>query len=61
MKTLLIHGEGDEVITLTQASDWAEGQDIPIVMLPKASHFFHGKLILLRDTIQRLVPVILDK
>ena len=61
LKTLLIHGEGDEVITLTQASDWAEGQDIPIVMLPKASHFFHGKLILLRDTIQRLVPVILDK
>ena len=61
LKTLLIHGETDEVITLSQASDWAEGQDIPIVMLPKASHFFHGKLILLRDTIQRLAPVILDK
>ena len=59
-KTLLIHGEIDDVVLITQASDWADGQDIPIVMLPKASHFFHGKLIVLRDTIQRLVPVILN-
>lgn len=58
-KTLLIHGEIDDVIRLQQALDWAAPQDIPVVVIPQASHFFHGKLIPLRDTILRFAPVIL--
>lgn len=57
--TLLIHGQIDEVIELDKALLWASEQDIPVVVLPQASHFFHGKLIPLRDTILRLAPALL--
>ncbi|MDO4998156.1 MAG: alpha/beta hydrolase [Neisseria sp.] len=59
-KTLLIHGEKDEVVALQQSLDWAREQDLPIVVLPESSHFFHGKLIPLRDTILRFAPAILS-
>ncbi|UOO83227.1 alpha/beta hydrolase [Uruburuella testudinis] len=52
-KTLLIHGETDDIVPLQNAFRWAAPQDLAVVVLPDASHFFHGKLILLRDTISR--------
>ncbi len=57
--TLLIHGEADDVVCLQKALDWAAPQNLPVVVLPQASHFFHGKLILLRDTVLRFVPAFL--
>jgi uncharacterized protein len=42
--TLLIHGELDEVVALTDVMDWARPQHLPIVVLPEAGHFFHGRL-----------------
>ena len=60
-RTLLIHGEWDEVVKPQQALDWAAGQDIPVILIPQASHFFHGKLIPLRDTIQRFAPAVLQQ
>ena len=42
--TLLIHGEQDEVIPLSNALDWARPQHLPVVVLPEAGHFFHGRL-----------------
>ena len=42
--TLLIHGEEDEVIPLSDALNWARPQHLPIVVLPEAGHFFHGRL-----------------
>ncbi len=42
--SLLIHGEQDEVIPLADALDWARPQHLPIVVLPEAGHFFHGRL-----------------
>ena len=59
-RTLLIHGETDEVVALQQSLDWAAPQDIPVVVLPQAGHFFHGKLIQLRDTVTRFVPAVLN-
>lgn len=59
-KTLLIHGEVDDVVKLQQALDWAAPQDIPVMVIPQASHFFHGKLIPLRETILRFAPAILS-
>lgn len=58
-KTLVIHGEKDEVVRLQQTLDWAASQDLPVIVLPEASHFFHGKLIPLRDTILRFVPAMI--
>jgi uncharacterized protein len=42
--TILIHGEVDDTITLTQVLDWARPLDIPVVVIPGADHFFHRKL-----------------
>lgn len=59
-RTLLIHGETDEVVALQQSLDWAAPQDIPVIVLPQAGHFFHGKLIQLRDAVTRFVPAVLN-
>jgi alpha/beta superfamily hydrolase len=42
--TILIHGELDDTITLAQVFDWARPQDIPVIVIPGADHFFHRKL-----------------
>ena len=42
--TILIHGEVDDTITLTQVLDWARPQDIPVIVIPGADNFFHRKL-----------------
>ena len=42
--TLLIHGELDETIPLQDVFDWARPQDLPVLVIPGADHFFHRKL-----------------
>ncbi len=42
--TLLIHGDQDEVVPLADVLHWARPQQLPIVVLPGAEHFFHGRL-----------------
>jgi len=42
--TLLIHGEMDEVVPLTEMLDWARQQHLHIVLVPEATHYFHGHL-----------------
>lgn len=58
-KTLMIHGADDEVVALAKPLQWAAAQNLPVIVLPESSHFFHGKLIQLRDTINRFVPTVL--
>lgn len=58
-KTLMIHGADDEVVALSKPLQWAAKQDLALIVLPESSHFFHGKLILLRDTLLRFVPTVL--
>ena len=48
MPTLLIHGENDETVALTNVLDWARPQDLPVIVVPGADHFFHGKLHIIR-------------
>lgn len=49
--TLVLHGEHDEVIPLADALDWARPQHLPIVVLPEAGHFFHGRLNQLKQIV----------
>ena len=42
--TILIHGELDDTIPLTHVFDWARPQDLPVIVIPGADHFFHRKL-----------------
>lgn len=51
--TLVIHGELDETVPLANVLDWARPQNLPLVLIPGADHFFHGKLNLIRDQMLR--------
>jgi alpha/beta superfamily hydrolase len=51
--TLVIHGEADDVVPLSAAFDWARPQKLPIVVLPEADHYFHGRLTQLRDIVKK--------
>jgi uncharacterized protein len=42
--TILIHGELDDTIPLSDVLDWARPQDLPVIVIPGADHFFHRKL-----------------
>jgi alpha/beta superfamily hydrolase len=42
--TILIHGENDDTIPVKDVFDWARPQDIPVLVIPGADHFFHRKL-----------------
>jgi alpha/beta superfamily hydrolase len=50
--TLVIHGEMDETVPLAAVLDWARPQELPIVLVPGAEHFFHHKLPLLRSIVE---------
>jgi len=49
--TLLVHGELDEVVPLADVLEWARPLHLPVVVLPEAGHFFHGRLNQLRQIV----------
>lgn len=42
--TILIHGEFDDTIPLANVFEWARPQDISVIVVPGADHFFGRKL-----------------
>lgn len=50
--TLVIHGERDDTVPLAAVLDWARPQDLPVVVVPGADHFFHRKLQVIRRIVQ---------
>lgn len=51
--TVLIHGEADDVVPLSEAMDFARQHELPMVVMPDAGHFFHGRLLVLRRLVQQ--------
>ena len=49
--TILIHGELDETIPLTDVLDWARPQELTVQVVPGADHFFHRRLHCIRNII----------
>ncbi|HWI38248.1 MAG TPA: alpha/beta fold hydrolase [Burkholderiales bacterium] len=49
--TLVIHGENDETVPLATVLDWARPQDLPVILIPGADHFFHRKLQPIRNLV----------
>ncbi|CAM3915356.1 alpha/beta hydrolase [Kerstersia gyiorum] len=47
-RTLLVHGEVDDVVPLAEVFDWLRADGVPVTVVPGAGHFFHGHLITLR-------------
>ncbi len=52
--TILIHGEQDDTIPLVNVFDWARPQDLPVIVIPGAGHFFHRKLHHIKNWITAL-------
>jgi alpha/beta superfamily hydrolase len=50
--TILIHGEEDTTVPLADVLAWAKPQDLPVVVVPGADHFFHRRLAVLRAIVQ---------
>ena len=51
--TLLIHGDDDEVVPFTDVMHWARTHNLPVTVLPSATHFFHGRLLDLEGILLR--------
>jgi len=51
--TLVIHGEVDDTVPLSAVLDWARPQELPVVVIPGADHFFHRKLTGLKQLLVR--------
>ncbi len=51
--TLLIHGDQDQVVPLAHVRAYAEPLGLAVSVVPGADHFFHGRLQLIRDLIER--------
>ena len=53
-QNFLMVAENDEVVSTPDILHWANTQSFQsIITIPEASHFFHGKLLLLRDAIEQ--------
>ena len=50
--TIVIHGELDETAPLANTLRWARPQELPVVVVPGADHFFHRKLHLIKNIIK---------
>jgi alpha/beta superfamily hydrolase len=52
-RTLVVHGEQDDTVPLSDVMDWARPQSLPVTVVPGVGHFFHGQLPLLRGLVVR--------
>ena len=52
-KTLVVHGEQDDTVSLASVMNWARPQSLPITVVPGGGHFFHGQLPLLKSIVVR--------
>ncbi len=52
-RTLVVHGELDDTVVLSDVMDWARPQSLPVTVVPGGSHFFHGQLPLLKNLVLR--------
>ncbi len=50
---LIIQGDKDEIVLPDAILAWAAPKSQPIVLIPGAEHFFHGKLTILKQVIFR--------
>lgn len=54
LNTIAIHGEDDEVVALEAVRIWSRENKLPLILLPETSHFFHGRLPMLKNIINNL-------
>lgn len=52
-RTLVLHGEIDDTVPLSDVMQWARPQTLPVTVIPGVEHFFHGQLPVLRSLVVR--------
>jgi len=52
-QALVIHGDLDETIPLADVLAWARTCEVPVVVIPGAEHFLHGRLPVLKILVTR--------
>ena len=50
--SIVIHGEVDETVPLAKVLDWARPQELPVVVIPGADHFFHLRLNVIKNIVK---------
>jgi len=50
--TIVIHGERDATVPLAKVLDWARPQELPVVVIPGADHFFHLRLSVIKNIVK---------
>ena len=50
--SIVIHGELDETVPLSRVLDWARPQELPVVVVPGADHFFHLRLHVIKNIVK---------
>lgn len=50
-RVLIIHGDQDDVVSLASVLEWAGPQELPVVVVPGAEHFFHRRLHILKHIV----------
>jgi uncharacterized protein len=51
--TVVVHGDLDETVPLSDSIAWATPREVPVVVIPGGEHFFHRKLHILREVVAR--------
>jgi alpha/beta superfamily hydrolase len=49
--SVLIHGDQDILVPLSNVRAYAEPLGLPVTVLPGADHFFHGRMQTIRDLV----------
>ena len=54
---LIVHGDQDELIDINESVEWVNQLDPgpELTVFPDTTHFFHGKLLLLRQAVEEFV------
>jgi alpha/beta superfamily hydrolase len=50
--SIVIHGEVDETVPLARIFEWARPQELPVVVIPGADHFFHLRLNVIKNIVK---------
>jgi uncharacterized protein len=50
--SIVIHGERDQTVALAKVLDWARPQELPVVVIPGADHFFHLRLNVIKNIVK---------
>ena len=50
--SVVIHGELDETVPLANVLAWARPQELPVIVVPGADHFFHRRLHIIKNIIK---------